>query len=107
MAKDEVVVFAYSTEQAVEDGDLVRLARIGKVPIFVTANCFDRLGFGDPVWSKRVVEQALVALDTADREDTPGRKLRELDVQREGGPCHRIWAILDGQGITLLFPEDY
>ncbi|MFA5127789.1 MAG: hypothetical protein WC457_02165 [Patescibacteria group bacterium] len=112
---DFEIVHTYTREQAIEDGVLVETGTaivpsvkgIAAVSVCITVNCYATAHLDDDGRRARVVELALAALfNKPDREDTPYMRLRVLKENLPAG-CPTIWAILDGDGITVMLPEDY
>jgi len=100
---DAEVISTYTAEQAVEDGILVEVGRAGNCPVYITRNCMVTLELEEDDEKRReVVELCLHALQQPDREDDDYRCLRALTVDDV-----KVWAILDGQGVTIMRPEDY
>jgi hypothetical protein len=99
-------IYAYTRKQAVEDGVLVELGKIGRVPVYATSNCFRRAGLDNPLQRHGVIMEALAALCKPGPEDTPERRLRVL---HEGlaADYDCLWVILEEDTLTILFPEDY
>ena len=100
------VISTYTADQAVEDGILVRAGRCGAVPVFITTNCFFKAGLDNPLQRHGVVLEAIEALKKPNPEDDGYRKLRVLHKGR-AVDYECLWVIHDGQGITIMFPEDY
>ena len=100
------VISTYTTEEALEDGVLVKLGKFGDIPVYATANCFARAGLDNPLQRTGVVLEAIAALKKPDPEDDGFRKLRVLH-KGIAADYDCLWVILDGQGITIMFPEDY
>ena len=100
------VISTYTTDEAISDGTLVRLGSVGVTPVFATRNCFERAGLDNALQRRGVVLEAVEALRRPDPEDDGDRKLRVLH-KGIAADYECLWAILDGQGITLMFPEDY
>ena len=100
------IISTYTTEEAVEDGVLVPLGTVGRTPVYATRNCFDRAGLDNPLQRKGVVLEAVDVLNRPDPEDDGFRKLRVLH-KGIAADYDCLWVILDGQGITIMFPEDY
>ena len=102
--RDDVtpVIVTYTREQAIADGVLVPTGLIGFrggkfVQVCFTAHLF--ADFKDGAKRGRLVREGLKALKHPDPEDTRYRLLRVLRK--------RYWVILDGDGITFLYPDDY
>ena len=99
---DGPFIVSYTREQAIADGVLIPVGLVGTqrgrfIGVCFTAHLFE--AFKDPKKRRRLVEEGLDALRKPDPEDTPHRRLRVLRG--------KYWVILDGDGITFLYPEDY
>lgn len=112
MAEDDVV-FRYTNEQAIADGIKVRLGP----RLFATTNlCITLAPSDDPDQPFDVaalapqVERVLELFNAGTYADPPeadryGEADRGLALYDVDGI--RVWAIEDGDGLTLLLPEDY
>lgn len=100
------VISTYTAKQAVEDGILVELGRCGDLPVYATTNCFFRAGLDNPLQRRGVILEAIHELKKPDPEDDGYRKLRVLH-KGIAADYECLWVIQDGQGITIMFPEDY
>jgi len=100
------VIHSYTAAEAVADGILVDLGSLGSIKVYATANCFHRAGLDNPLQRKGVVLEAVEALNKTDPEDSECMRLRVLH-NGKAADYDCLWAILDGQGLTLMFPEDY
>ncbi|OGS21572.1 MAG: hypothetical protein A2252_00115 [Elusimicrobia bacterium RIFOXYA2_FULL_39_19] len=96
---DMPVISAYSQEQAIEDGVLVKVGYYGKCPIIFTSNLFYD-GFEDKEVRTALVNKGLKMLRQAVPEDTKYMRLRVIEKDK-------IWIIFDGSALTFLKPEDY
>ena len=105
MFSDEDIIFKYTKQDAVNDGVIIELGQYGKLPVYVTRNCFDTVGLKDPVICRGIVLEAIDALSKPDPEDDDYRSMRV--IHKEDADCDSIWVIHDGEGITIMFPEDY
>ncbi|MDA1191170.1 MAG: hypothetical protein O3A46_05720 [Candidatus Poribacteria bacterium] len=99
---DMPVIVEYTREQAIADGVLVPTGLVGYkggkfVQVCFTAHLFE--AFKDATERDRLVSEGLKALRRSDPEDTRYRLLRVLR--------RKYWVILDGDGITFLYPSDY
>ncbi len=99
------IIHSYTATEAVADGILIELGSLGEIPVYATANCFERAGLDNPLHQKGVVLEAVAALKKPDPEDSDYMKLRVLH-KGIAADYDCLWAILDGQGVTLMFPED-
>lgn len=100
------VISVYTTEQALEDGVLVKLGTVSGVPVLATTNCFYKAGLDNPLQRHGVVLEAVQALNKPDPEDDGFRKLRVLH-KGKAVDYDCLWVIQDAQGITIMLPEDY
>jgi len=99
------VISSYTRKQAIEDGLLVYVGDVicqsgAKVSVAFTRALFDDGGYEDKEKRVALVKTAVETLNKPDCEDTEYMKLRVVEKDR-------IWAIADGDGITILRPEDY
>ncbi len=99
-------ICTYTVEEAIDDGVLVELGKVGNVPVLATSNCFSTAGLDNPLHCKGVVMEAIEALRKPDPEDSPTRKMRVLH-EGVAADYERLWVFHDAQGITLMLPEDY
>jgi len=99
------VLHKYTAKDAVSDGTFVALGRIGEIPVYATANCFIRAGLDDPIQRHGVVLEAIEALKRPDPEDTHWR-LRVLH-KGKAADYDCLWVVLNDEGLTIMFPEDY
>ena len=53
------VIHSYTREQAVEDGVLVELGKVGNVPVLATTNCYHRAGLDNPLHRRGIVLEAV------------------------------------------------
>ena len=100
------VISKYSREQAVEDGVIIELGAVGKVPVLATSNCFHKAGLDNPLQRRGVVLEALEALKRHDSEDSAGYKLRVLH-KGIAADYDCLWVVYDGEAVTIMLPEDY
>lgn len=96
-------ISTYTTEQAVADGALVPLTKIGNKPVLCTSNAFHRLRLNtNPMFVISVLLQALTALKQSNPDDSEYMKLRVLQFRGK-----EYWAIEDLTCTTILLAEDY
>lgn len=93
------IISVYTQEQALEDGILVKVGMIGKLPVIFTSNLFAE-GYEDKEKRMSLIKQGLEMLNKHDDEDTEYMKLRVIEKDR-------IWVILNAEGFTFMKPEDY
>ena len=106
MADEFSVAINYTTNQAIKDGVLIPIGKCGEIPVLITRNCFEQAGLDDAKLRETIVRDAIAALKEPDPEDDGYRKIRTLSKWfGPGFEC--LWAVLDGQGMTLMCPEDY
>ncbi|MDA1190055.1 MAG: hypothetical protein O3A46_00045 [Candidatus Poribacteria bacterium] len=100
-------VHTYTREEAIADGTLVQVGALVRpqtperpgtsVTICFTAALF--ADFQDETERDALIREGVHALAQPDPEDTDAMKLRVLREQ--------YWVILDGDGLTFLYPSDY
>lgn len=94
------VIYAYTREQAIEDGVLVPVGTAGNQSVVFTSNLFAD-GYEDKEKRIALVNRGIEMLKKPDPEDTPYMKLRVIERDK-------IWVIWHaGEGVTFLKPEDY
>jgi len=93
------VIFAYTLEQAISDGVLVKVGNLGKLPVIFTTNLLED-GYEDKETRLVLINKGIEMLKKPDPEDSEYMKLRVIEKDK-------IWVIWDGNGITYLKPEDY
>ena len=99
------VIYAYSLEQAINDGMLVEVfkhrweALSGGKPIIATAHLFENVSSAGllEIWNEFVYWKNNVMLTLPEEE--------RLFVTEMNG--NKIWLIEDGQAFTMMYPEDY
>jgi hypothetical protein len=99
------IVSSYTREQAIEDGLLVYVGDViwqsgSRVSVAFTRALFDEGGYENKEKRIALVKTAIEMLNKPDCEDTEYMRLRVVEKDK-------IWAIADGDGITILRPEDY
>ena len=102
---DPVVIYAYTLNQAIEDGVLVEVFKknwhkltYGK-PIVATAQIFNDISLAGlmEIWN-----------EFADWRTNIMPALREEDQLFHTGMNDKtIWVLEDGQAFTILYPEEY
>jgi len=113
------VVYAYTLKEAVEDGVLVDLHKIGRIPVYVpvlrgiryaTSSLLAKgyeaeNGFNLPNLADLLVQATKgVEKGLAKGED----RLFECRVEFPDGTRGQVWAALNEEGtLTLMLPEDY
>ena len=104
------VLFNYTNEQAIEDGIKLQLGP----NLFITTNCATTLvpDYEDnlPLLLNLVSEQILFhynagVYDYPEGTDRYGEADQYMSLYKVRGEV--VWAILDGDGLTILLPEDY
>lgn len=98
-------ISTYTAKDAVRDGTFVVLGRYGPTPIYATRNCFEHAGLDNPIHRRGVLLEAIEALRKPDPEDTHW-KLRVLH-KGKAVDYECLWVVLNSEGITIMFPEDY
>lgn len=94
------VIFSYTTEQAVEDGVLVYVGKVGRdIDVYFTNGLFAQ-GYRDLDRRRELVERGLDLLRKPDPEDTPYMHLRVIEGDK-------IWTIAEPGKITFMMPSDY
>jgi hypothetical protein len=99
------IISSYTQEQAIDDGVLVYVGDVicqsgKKVRVVFTRALFDDGGYEDKEKRLALVKTSVEMLNKPDEEDTEYMKLRVIEKDN-------IWAIADGNGITILHPSDY
>ena len=107
--KEEIfpeVIYAYTQDQAIEDGVLVLVgyaavgAQKSQERVVLTRTLFEQ-GYADEKVRRRLLIRGFALLLLVDPEDSPTMKLRVI----EKGKIWVIWN--EGEGYTFLTPEDY
>jgi hypothetical protein len=101
----DVVIFSYTLEQAIADGELVEVFKnrwqqlSGGKPIVATAHLFNEVSLAAllEIWNEYVSWRKTV-MPTLPEEE-------QMFATTMNG--HKVWLIEDGQAFTLLYPEDY
>ena len=102
---DNNVVFAYTLQQAIEDGVLIEIFKnrwqelSGGKPIIATEHLFNSVSLAalQEIWNEYVIwrEKTMQTLPEEDR----------MFVTSMNGK--KVWLIEDGQAFTMMYPEDY
>jgi hypothetical protein len=110
---DDAVIFRYTNEQAIADGIKVVLGD----RLFATTNLAVTLAPSDDpdvVFDAGVLRAKLARLLKcfnegvyADPSEADQYKEADASLALYDVDGVRVWAILDGEGLTLLLPEDY
>lgn len=93
------VIYAYTREQAIEDGVLVPVGMAGNQSVVFTSNLFAD-GYEDKDKRIALVNRGLEMLRQPNPEDSEHMKLRVIEKDK-------IWVIWNGEGFTFMKPEDY
>ncbi|MBI4231995.1 hypothetical protein HY605_02080, partial [Candidatus Peregrinibacteria bacterium] len=97
---DLPIIYAYTKEQAVEDGVLIPVGSINTQQILFTTGLYYDGFEGDELKIKEVVIKGLELLQKPDLEDTDYTKLRVIEKGK-------IWVVWNSDGYTFMKPEDY
>jgi len=104
MFSEEDVIYAYTDEQAVEDGVLVDTSSFSKVFTRVTSNLFEK------GYEERTVDNLrdLFLQAWAHMKKKGKDTFYELKVELPSGEKERIFCVYNELGsYTLMMPEDY
>lgn len=110
------VISSYPTNQGVEDGFLVAaptdlVARAGiKAPVFLSVGLAYAIGDpeADPDQWRIEVRNVLYLTASSFRAGDPDDRMRtDIRYAARSGNMLRVWAVLDGAGVTIMLPEDY
>lgn len=110
------VISSYPASQGVEDGFLVAapadlVARAGiKAPVFLSIGLAYALGYpdGDEAQGRIEVRNVLYLTAASFRAGDPNDRMRtDIRYASRDGDMLRVWAVLDGAGVTIMLPEDY
>jgi hypothetical protein len=102
---EDTVIYAYTLQQAIEDGVLVELFKnrwsqlSGGKPIVATEHLFQSVSLAGlmEIWNEYVFWKQN-AKDTLPEEE----QMFTTSMNNE-----KVWVIEDGQAYTLLYPDDY
>jgi hypothetical protein len=106
-------IYAYTAEQAEQDGALVRVPpELSRAPIYLSRALFEKVevpagmeGAQDLMGRMAdVVQMARLAFSGGDPQDTMRTNIR---VILQGHGTVTVWGVIDGAGLTLMLPEDY
>lgn len=101
MNKNDIpeIISIYTQDQAIEDGVLVLVGRLGEQRIVFTSNLFYD-GYEDKERRIALLKKGLELLKEDDPEDAPYMRLRVIEKDK-------IWVIWNAEGFTFMKPEDY
>ena len=90
-------ISVYTTEQALDDGILVKTGCLmpGKIPVIFTSNLFTEVKDN----YKTIIDKGLELLKQFNKEDSDYMKLRVIEKD--------IWVVANSEGVTFMKPEDY
>ena len=90
-------ISVYTTEQALDDGILVKTGNLmpGKIPVIFTSNLFSDV----KDTYKQIIDKGLALLKQSNKEDSDYMKLRIIEKN--------IWVVANSEGVTFMKPEDY
>jgi hypothetical protein len=102
---EDNVIYAYTLQQAIEDGVLVEIFKnrwselSGGKPIAATAHLFGQVSLAGlmEIWNEYVDWRKNVMLTLPEEE-----QMFVTSMNNE-----KVWVIEDGQAFTLMYPEDY
>ncbi|OGS23237.1 MAG: hypothetical protein A2252_09130 [Elusimicrobia bacterium RIFOXYA2_FULL_39_19] len=97
---DMPIISAYTLEQAISDGILVKVGQCGRYAVIFTANLFYDGGYEDKDKRMILVQKGIEMLKQSGPEDSDCMRLRVVEKDK-------IWVIADGQAVTFMRPEDY
>lgn len=100
-------IHVYTRKHAISDGTLVQVGALARAqslgyPKPTATICFTAAlfaDFRDEAQRDALIREGVRALAQPDPEDNESMKLRVLREQ--------YWVILDGDGLTFLYPSDY
>ena len=101
-------IHTYTREDAIADGTLVQVGAVVRVqlpgqPKASVTICFTSalyVDFQDQAQRDALIREGVRALAQPHPDDTESMRLRVLRDES-------IWVILDGDGLTFLYPSDY
>jgi hypothetical protein len=115
---DENIIFRYTRENAIDDGVLADVTEQAKetgisVPTVITSHLHQVLEnipdtsagqdyrgrLHDVLWMTFL---KLKAMQATPNDDSPALVEVIIDGQKQ-----TLWALVDGDGLTIMFPEDY
>jgi hypothetical protein len=106
-------IYAYTAEQAEQDGALVRVpAELSQQPIYLTRALFELVEVPAGMEETQdlmgrmadVAHMARLAFSGGDQSD---RMRTNIRVILRGHGTVTVWGVIDGAGLTLMLPEDY
>ena len=91
-------ISVYTTQQAIDDGMLVKVGEISKnkLPVIFTSNLFEEV----KDHYQEIIQKGLAMLNQPKSEDDGYYKLRVITK-------NQIWVIANSEGVTFMKPEDY
>lgn len=113
---DFEVISTYTKAQAVEDGQQVKvedqplLDALGiKGDVYITSTLWLSVDTDDEYTRVQNLAGLLGAASYSFRRGDPMDLMRTdiLYVPGDGGVGIRVWGVIDGDGVTLMLPEDY
>ncbi len=113
------VISSYTTKDAVEDGVLIDLHAIGKIPVYLpvysgiryaTAALLGKGYMSGTEFNRPNLADLLVQISLGIRKGlSKGEdRLFEAKVEFPDGHKEKVWAVLNEEGsLTIMLPEDY
>ena len=97
--EDFDVIYAYTNDQAIDDGIKVKLGS----NLYATTNAVERVGESGINEVLEAYNAGIYAQPaSADQYGEADQYFALYETQGE-----RVWAILDGEGLHIILPEDY
>jgi hypothetical protein len=105
VSKPDFVVYAYTLDQAIEDGVLVEVFKKawhkltnGK-PVVATSHIYDEISLAGlmEIWNEFVAWRKRIMPTLPEEEQLFKTSMNDKTV----------WVLEDGQAVTILYPEDY
>jgi hypothetical protein len=106
-------IYAYTAEQAVQDGSLVRVpAELSRAPIYLSRALFEMVKVpagmeGTQDLMGRMADLVNMARLAFSRGDQGDRMRTNIRVILKGHGTVAVLGVVDGAGLTLMLPEDY
>lgn len=109
------VISEYTVEDAVEDGDLVKvedaalLASLNiKGNVYITIGLWGDVEHAEPDLTAQNMHALLGAASYAFRRGDPEDLMRtDIRYVRSDGRPITVWGVIDGAGVTLMTPSEY
>jgi len=98
MFSEDDIIYRYTKEDAIADGQQARIGSDKGRTIYITSTIL--ADYEDENKRETLMQKVLESLDKPDPEDTNYLKLRVIEKGK-------IWAVEDGDGITIMHPSDY